>query len=124
MKDLTNNSDFSNFRSNKLNQNLVWAFIVPVILAFNCIGLREYLEVQAKAQCPPPGEGGFSFDLYGSAQFSFLDIGGTIQCASDNIQLFYKILGVSAFIFICLSTMLPVILYRRRRPVKPPELFG
>jgi len=105
----------------KTTKTQIYAFFLPLLMASSCILIQDYLSYESRKKCQ--SSGGFSFDLYGTFP-SIFDLHGDIACASNEIQFFYKFLGVAAFIFIGLSTMLPCIIELRRCPVEQPKIFN
>jgi len=118
MKDSVNNSDIFPFKLDKDTKTLMWAFVIPLIMAGNCIFLQMYLEYESRKQCPEGSKISFSIsgDSYGILQYD-------LRCADAIYQWVYIISGVMIYIFIGLSIALPGILYLRRRSVRQAKLF-
>lgn len=123
MKDFENNSQIFPFDLDKNTKTQIWAFVVPLIMAANCILIRVYLEMQSEKQCG--SSGGFSFDLYSTYGPSFAELLflSDLQCADVISQFLYKLSNILFFISIGLSVMLPGILHLRHRSVKQTKLF-
>lgn len=122
MKDSTNNSYTSFLKLDKNTKTLIWACLVPLMMAIYCIFSQVYLSYVSRQQCR--NEGGFSlhisYSIFGHSDLPFLN---DLPCADGYNQLLYKLSGVLIYIFISLSIMLPSILYSRCRSVKQDKLF-
>lgn len=117
-----------NLPDNKLDKQArtqVWAAVLPLMMAANCLFLRGYLWFVSSARCGSGGEG-FSFDLYSSpsSSFFYFFFFDDLPCSADGFhQFFYKCSGVLLYISLGLAAMLPFILHLRSRPAEEMKLF-
>jgi hypothetical protein len=109
----------------KDDKTLLGAFILPLILAINCLCMLEYLRQVDKDLCKPVDSSEkISFSIhYAPSLAETMFFPEVIPCSSTGAQFFYRCLSLAVIICFGLAALLPCIIFLRHNSVDETKIF-